>query len=193
MPKPQNQQGAGVARNAMHVIADAVIKIRTAMAPMENAEKWRHNTAFLETLEQELAPTVAGLYAPILEAENCPQGLRDFINQISNPTHQADALQSLVGIIGAIIALFPAMGQIAIRQNIMDFNAQIPNVPLSPPDAAEATMRGIIDIGQGEEQASLSGVGSDVFGWLIGITGEPPGPANSVPVAASVTVVKPPV
>jgi hypothetical protein len=174
------QPGSGVARNLMHVWTDAVIKIRAALLPIEQSERIKHNTAFLEDIERELAPTVRALYAPILEADNCPEGMRAFIEQISNPTHQVDAFQSLIGIIGAVVVLFPQMGQIAVRQNVMDFNAQIPNVPLSPPDAAEAVERGVLDQPTAEMYASLSGVGPEVFSALMSITGEPPGPIDLI-------------
>jgi hypothetical protein len=76
--------------------------------------------------------------------------------------------------------MLPQFGAIMLRDDIMGLNSVTANVPLSPPDAAEAVMRGVIDQDTGEGFAASSGVGAQVFADLIGITGEPPGAVDMV-------------
>jgi hypothetical protein len=50
-----------------------------------------------------------------------------------------------------------------------------PVKPLSPANAAEASIRGLMTPGAAGQEAQLSGIGDDRFGVLRGLAGEPPG------------------
>lgn len=50
-----------------------------------------------------------------------------------------------------------------------------PNRPLSPDDAAEAIVRGLLDEDEAANEASMSGVNGERFGVIHGLAGQPPG------------------
>lgn len=62
-----------------------------------------------------------------------------------------------------------------IPESVLGAFAGLVDQPLSPADAALATLRGSLTQAQGEAIAKLSGVSTESFNTLIGNTGEPPG------------------
>lgn len=50
-----------------------------------------------------------------------------------------------------------------------------PNRPLSPADAAEATVRGLMSVPDAEDEALASGTNEERFGVVRGLAGQPPG------------------
>jgi hypothetical protein len=53
-----------------------------------------------------------------------------------------------------------------------------PNQPLSPDDAADATVRNLLTVEQAAAEAKRNGINADRFETMRGLAGEPPGPAQ---------------
>jgi len=51
-----------------------------------------------------------------------------------------------------------------------------PNRPLSPDEAAEAVVRGVLSLDQGAKEALASGINAERFAYLERLAGQPPGP-----------------
>jgi uncharacterized protein (UPF0128 family) len=166
--------GAGMGKLLSSLLTDAVVKARAGIIPHEQAERWRHNQAFMETAESELAPLFNTMFAPLLEYDDCPDALRAFINEAGKPTNQTGFLLQMLGFMGAILALLPQLGSIYARSSVYALNRDTLDVVLSPADAADAVMRAILTPADGEAQAANAGVGPDVFGYMTRLIGEPP-------------------
>jgi len=160
------------------VITEAFIKARRTIEPELQAAKWSATTDYLENLEQEMAPAIAPLLSKYIDHPNTPEHIRDIFKLMAGPEHQFDTLLQIVGFIGAILVAIPRLGSIELQELVNQISSDYPHIPLSPADAADAVVRGIMDKETAANYALQSAIGPDVFEAMIGITGEPPGPMD---------------
>lgn len=167
--------GASVTQHMMHVLTDALVKARAGILPAEQIEKWRATHDAFEQMESELQPFAAGMWKNMLAIESLPDGLRGVLEEMSGPENQVGFLLQIIGFIGGMLAILPQLGGIEVREAVYDFNRENLNVPLTPADAADGVMRGVVSLGDGESAAAAAGVGAGDFGWMVQLIGEPPG------------------
>lgn len=172
--------GANVGNMIKELLVDAVVGVRTGMLPAELAEKWKHNTAFFEGAEQEWAPLFQEVFADFLNDDTLPPGLKAMFAEGADPGHQTGFFIQVLAFIGMALAMIPAFGQVYVRGAVYELNQKTANVPLSPADAADAVMRGVLDDGSGAEQAAMAGVPTGTFETMVSLIGEPPGVMDMV-------------
>lgn len=172
--------GAGVARNLARVLTEAYVKARAGLLPHEQAERLRHNTAFMEEMEQELAPTMAKLFEPFLELDELPDGLRGLLSEMGGPHNQSTVIMQIIGVLGAALVLLPELGQILTRSTVIAFNQQHLNVPLDPSLAVDGFTKGLLSQGDVNSWNRQAGIPDDVTALMIDINGEPPGPIDAL-------------
>jgi hypothetical protein len=168
------QSTARLAQILHDIAARSRVTARQATAQLDVAVKDQFTTAFMERIEQELAPVVGSLMAEALADPNLPAHARPLLEAASAPTHQAD---SIIGIFAAFIGIFSIMGGIAnieIEHYLQHLRGKLTPFPLSPADAALAVLRGTWDDGDGRAEARKSGLSDDRFDVLLLNTGEPP-------------------
>lgn len=166
--------GAGIGTLLQRVLTDAVVQARAGILPHEMREKWKHNIAFMEAMEQDGAPLFQEMFGPLLDQPNLPPEMRAFINQAGAPTHQLDFLLQILGFLGSMVSVLPQLGAISVRQAAYDLNESTRNVPLSPADAADGVMRGVIENEAGDAAAAKAGVTPGDFQTMVNLIGEPP-------------------
>jgi hypothetical protein len=167
-----------MAKAIVDVVVDAMVRVRAGALGPELAARWKHAEAFLETMESESAPTFQAMYGPLLERPELSDTMRTFLTQAGWPTHQSDFFLQLIGYIGSALTTLPALGAIEDRQLVYALNKDYRDIPLSPADAADAVMRGIIPMAEGDADAAMGGVDPLAFTHMVDLIGEPPGPAE---------------
>jgi Holliday junction resolvasome RuvABC DNA-binding subunit len=83
----------------------------------------------------------------------------------------------LFGVVAVLYAgtqVIKQIVQVLIQPTVNLINSTEPNIPLSPPDAADGVIRGRWDQEYGAQQASYSGVGGQTFADMVNLVGEPP-------------------
>src|SRR5208282_3858537 len=175
MPNRKTDPGAGIARVIVRTVTEAVVKARAGILPAEQAEKWRHTNAWLESGESEMKEILAPLFSRLAGDDTLPDEWRALFDEMGSPVHQWGFLWELIGVLGAVIAAIPQFGAIDIRSRVQQLNAELPNVPLSPADLADGIVRGRWDAGWAGPQAALSGVGGDNFAAMVDLVGMPIG------------------
>ena len=138
----------------------------------------------------DMAEAVLRSYVTEAEAiaESTPQGidaarfkiLTDLAGDGIGPQQAAEALRRKL-----IPATGKGIGSISYEQAIAESRlhnkwgpvlAELERAILSPPDAAEAVVRGFIDLGAGVAVAALSGVDRATFETMVHLAGDAPGP-----------------
>lgn len=178
MARSGRDPGSTLGPHLVNLFTEGMVKAREALTPMENAEKWKHTTAWLEDLETEMAPFMGQVLGRALENPELPDDARALLEQMTQPNHQFGGILQLMGLLGAVFTVIPALGQAVMLKTVQAEWQNFPYQVLTPAEAAEGVMRGIVDQGTGEDYASRSGVGGSVFNDLVQLTGEPPGPMD---------------
>lgn len=150
-------------------IGDAV---HDRIAPKVKAAKHEHVADLLERFERELVPHIAPFLTDILDNEQVPQPIRDLVAAIAAPEHFTQSL--LIGVaLGSVIS--PVLGA-ATAPFIQTLANEVwpvnPSVPLSPAEAALATLRHNPHLGNPAGEAALSGMNAGRFDAMVYNTGE---------------------
>lgn len=140
--------------------------------------RWRATTEHMEGMEAEMVPHMAKLFGKLLEDPNVPPELRHTLETITDPKNQFGFIVQVMAWLGAILGAMPQLGAIWMRPVLQNYNTQNLTMTLSPADASDAVVRGILNYEGGLEYANQSGIGPEVFEVLVGLTGEPPGPMD---------------
>lgn len=172
--------GANMGKMLKDLIADAVVSVRAGVLPHEMAEKWKHNTAFFEGAEREWAPLFQQVFADFLADDSLPDSLRAMLEEGADPGHQTGFFVQVLAFIGMALAMIPQFGAVYVRGAVYELNQKTQNVPMSPADAADAVMRGLLDEGEGAEYAAMAGITGGIFDTMTALIGEPPGVMDMV-------------
>jgi hypothetical protein len=170
--------GGSLGQSLGRILTDTYMKARQGLLPHEQVEKWRHTTQWLEDVETEMTPLMNTVFAHIKDRDDLDPSTAALVKEMTNPEHQFGTILNLLGLLGAVFTTIPQLGQIAAQQVVQAMYQENAYVPLSPAQAAEAVMRGIVDNGAGEAMAQRQGVNAEVFADLVALTGEPPGPMD---------------
>lgn len=119
--------------------------------------------AFAEDFEREFAPINAQMFAPMLESEHLPPGLRATIEQAIGPTRQVDALENLVLSVASAITQLGALSAPFAQNHVNKIWSEHAFVPLPLPVIAQAMVRGWYSEAQGELYASQSGYNAEAI------------------------------
>jgi hypothetical protein len=173
-PKEQST-GGGVARNMMHVLSDAVVRVRTALLPHEQVEKWRHTTQWLEDLEREMTPFMNQFFSDLKDRDDLPDNLRAMVDQMTNPQHQFGVILNMLGLFSGALALFQEIGPIAAAGLVQTMWQENQNQLLSPDLLSDAVNRGLLGADTAYESANKQGYTNSQVDMMVKLTGEPPG------------------
>lgn len=171
-----SHHGGAVGRKVAELVAEHVVKARAAGLPHEHEHAYRARTAWMERLEREVAPVMAPIFAEALADPETPDEWRDLFAEVSGPEHQTGILLQIAMFAGLAIAGGPAAAAGAIANIQALAFARKPSVPLTPPEAALAVIRGVMSAEEGQAEARFSGIDQQRFTVMERITGEPPGP-----------------
>lgn len=140
------------------------------------------NHDFLEGMEQHIATLTGPLLSSVMESSNVPGELSGLLEELGVPQEQFTGIISQFFIFGVMFTLAQAMLAPFVQQVQNDVWTDHPTRPLSPPDAATATVRGI-PFGSSEgtvipdeylKIAAMSGLDADTFTTMVGVTGMAP-------------------
>lgn len=157
------------------MLVDGVVSAKAHLAPAEQAERLKHTLGLMEHLENEMAPISATWVNELLALPTLPDGMRAMFQEMVDPEHPISAIFQVIGWIGWVTGAIGAFGQITLRQSVYDLNRENVNVPLSPADAADAWMRGIITQSEANFAGGAAGVSPTVMALMRELVGEPPG------------------
>src|SRR5271165_3952987 len=93
---PTGDPGAHVGRALVDLVSEAVVKIRAGLIPVENAERWKGNTAAIKGMEAELAPFVSAMFGELLTRDELPDGMRAMLGEAIEPSHPIALILELV-------------------------------------------------------------------------------------------------
>ncbi len=156
----------------------ALAKMREEHAPQEHAARNAGTTEYLEHLEREIAPLMGKVLGPYIGMEALPEEWRERFREAAEPEHVYGFLLAIVEYAGALMAMIPALGKVLVQPYLNDAWAGAPSIPLSPPDLADGSMRGIIPADYAAANAAMSGIAGNDFAYLVETSGEPPGPVD---------------
>lgn len=160
------------------MLVDGFVKARAGSVQDEHAGRLAANKAYIEDLEQEMKPLVGQVVDRLLAIEELPPEIRALLTEASEPGHQYGWIIQIGIYIAAMVEVIPMFLQVAsqgIRNILWQHNTV---VPISPADAADMVIRGVLSNDDGATQAAMSGVSHSDFNNLVDITGEPPGPMD---------------
>lgn len=157
-----------------HLVTQVVRDTRAAMAPVESEHKRRALESMLDDWEVKLGERMVEVLASAGDESDPDAFMSKVLEIMGQPKNQIDILIQILLFIPFALSVGGTWGSVAFRGVTQLLQSKYANVPLSPADAADAVIRSIIDQGQGEGQASLSGVGAQTFDQLVQLTGEVP-------------------
>jgi hypothetical protein len=170
----------GVARSLMHVLTDAVVKVRTGMLPAEQEEKYKAVNAWLEGMEADISPLMQDVFGELAQNEALPKPTRAILDLLLNNKNQFNIILDFCAVIGAAIVAFPEWGAVMNLETVQMLWAQHPNNTLPVDLISDALNRGIIDSDTGHAEALKTGWQDPQLSWMTQLTGEPPGPVDMV-------------
>jgi len=164
------------------VLADTIVAMHPTVSKLAEQEKESFRAKFLDGLEDHTAALVNPLLHAVTDASTLPSELRGLVQELGEPTEQFTGIISQFFVFGIMFTLAQAMLAPFVQQVNNDVWTSHPDRPLSPPDAATAVVRGIpFGSAQGATidpayfaQAAMSGMGTDVFSTMVGVTGMAP-------------------
>lgn len=163
-----------------HAVLEGSIAGRLVADPNDHAERIAANTAWAEGAEQELAEFLEPYLKDIHEALPDDNPLKEIIGQMRAPNHQVGLLIQIVGALPAIAGIISGLAKVASQPTLNYLWSQMPNIPLSPADAADMVERNIMSQADGRAVAAFSGLAPGDFDLLVEDTGEPPGIQESL-------------
>jgi hypothetical protein len=156
----------------------AFLQSKQQTAPIEHEERWKANTAFAESLEQEMKPLSSKLSEDLLARDDLPDGFRALLEEAAAPGHQFGWVLQVALFFGYFLGIIPAIMRVSSQTLINQLWQEALSVPISPADASDMVVRQILTRDEGATQAAMSGVSGSDFDNLVAITGEPPGPMD---------------
>lgn len=164
------------------LLADTIINLHPHVSRLAEGEKEAFRAKFLDGLEDHTAQLVNPLLHAVTNSSTLPDEIRGLVQELGEPTEQFTGIISQFFVFGVMFTLAQAMLAPFVQQLNNDVWTSHPDRPLSPPDAATAVVRGI-PFGSAEgatidpayfAEAAKSGLGSDVFSTMVGVTGMAP-------------------
>lgn len=168
--------GAHAGRKMIAALADAHVRVRAALAPMESAVKSAQVTAHMETWERELAAINRDLIGSLFEGGEVPEALRKHVDSLAGTEHQVQFFVNLGAAVLSVFAIAGAINAGGIAEITQKSMHHTPVTPLSPQAAAQAVVNNVLSENQGAEEAQLSGMNRERFFNLLEITGQPLAP-----------------
>ena len=148
----------------------AFIQAKASTAPVDHEERWKANTTFAESIEQEMAPLATELARGLLARDDLPPEIRALLEEASTPGHQFGWVVQVALFFGYILAFFPSLISISGQTLRNQLWQEALSVPISPADAADMVVREVLTEAEGACQAAMSGVSGDNFTNLVAIT-----------------------
>jgi hypothetical protein len=175
--KRQRVVGPATGRVLADLMTEAVIKARTALAPVEAAHATAAQRDQLDAWEAEVAPFLTAIRDHLTGDGALPGPLGALLDVAADPPH-ASILGA--GIIQAVVFSFmlSALSQLGIplfQDAVNDMWGRFQSMPLSASEVALNELRGGQFKGHGHAEAKLTGVNPDRYDALLYNTGEPPG------------------
>jgi len=164
------------------LLGETILNLHPHVARMAETEKAAFREEFLEGLEQHTAEQIGPLLKGVYDATTIPPELAAMLTELGMPTQQFTGLLSQFFVFGVMFTLAQAMLAPFVQQVQNDVWSAHPDRPLSPPDIATAVVRGI-DLGSTSGvtvpdwalgEAAKSGLGSEAFKTMVGVTGMAP-------------------
>lgn len=163
------------ARQLAELLSQVLSNHAAAAVPHQVALRSQLVTAFLEGLEDEHTP----LLRPLLESWTAtgvvPAELAPLLENIGAPPHQFGALAQQFMVWGVAFQLAGQLLAPFLQVVANELWSEFPDRPLSPADAADMVLRGLLDQETGAGIAKKSGVPPSDFALLVNDVGEPPG------------------
>lgn len=169
-PATGTRVGPALAR----LMADARIAAHHETHAAEVDASVRQTEAFLEGIEQHLAPQVAMLFAELRDSGNLPDGLAAVLDQATSPTEQFDFIANIALLIMSVFFQAGALTQPFVQHYLNNLWSEHLYVPLTPAEVALNELRGGVYKGAGVGEAALTGMGPGRYEALLENTGEPP-------------------
>ena len=167
--------GSKLGEHLARIVGEAVVHAVTATADGKAEHTRAAIDNWLEGAEEAYGPMMAQMFGDLAEHPDLPENYRIMFQTMAGPEHQWDWLVQVVGVIGAAIALLPALGAIDVQPLVNKQWATYPTRPLSPPDLADMVERNIVGQAWAEGEAMKSGIPPNDFDLLVKDTGEPYG------------------
>lgn len=170
--------GHSLGRRLTEIAAAGRVKAKHVTAPIEQAIKTQAMTGVMEHMESELRPVLSAMFADMKDVPDLPEHFKVLLERATEPEHQTDFLLQVIAVVaGAVFggaALAPPMMQSSVNHLWSEHQSQ----PLSPVQAAEAVVRGIVEPGFEIVEGALSGFDNGRMGILEKLAGNPPGPMD---------------
>ena len=144
----------------------------------EHAARHGAVDAHLDQWEEQSADTLRNAFKMFLDQESIPDEWRALFEDAIAPRHATGFFFALIEFIGAVFVAASALGAIPTRHLLNSAWTADPAMPISPADAADAVIRGVLPFQNGLNESLKSGIGNDGFTTMVAITGEPPGPVD---------------
>lgn len=168
--------GRHVGAKLSALMHDARVAAAERIIPAETAHRAEYHKAFMEQVEQDLAPTMRAMFQDIHDDPECPEQAKAFLGPLMNPEHQGQFFLTVLALLGIGLAgpQAAAAGWVQRLQNA-SLHAH-GDLRLSPEAAALAVVKGVAGVDAMYDEARYAGMTRDIFNGLVEITGEPPGP-----------------
>lgn len=179
---PSESELHGIGGKLSQLLADTLINMHPHVSRLAETEKEIFRAKFLDGLEEHTAQLVNPILHAVTDASTLPDELRGLVAELGEPTEQFTGIISQFFVFGVMFTLAQAMLAPFVQQLNNDVWSSHPDRPLSPPDAATAVVRGIpFGSAQGATidplyfaEAAKSGLNSEVFSTMVGVTGMAP-------------------
>lgn len=167
-------RGAGVGQQVADLIANVLQQHAQWSGPLTEEARSAARNAFLEGMETHGADVAGPLVDSIRQAASIPPEVSALLGEVAEPGQQFSALIQQFFIFGVMFnlanTLLAPFTQI-VANEVWQVN---PDRPISPPDAADMVVRGLLDQATAEGIAAQSGINATAFDLMVRDTGEPP-------------------
>lgn len=158
------------------IIAHTLTAHKSASLPGETAYKHKAQKAQYEAYEKELAPIVVKMLGELAKRKDLPEPLKTAVEAATGPKHQVEILILVALVIGFITKAAGEITQPFAQSVINDMWKVHQSMPLDLGTIAELVVKGVLDPGQGTDEASLIGIDTQRAADVFAGAGEPPGP-----------------
>lgn len=172
--KPGPVIGTHMGKALSDIIARVVIQTRAATVGAEHEARRRATEQMMDDWEVTLGMDARKLLGPLATMDGLPEGIQMLVDKTSNPTNQTDFILNLLAALGGALGVLFSWGPIYYRQLTNKLNFDHPYIPLSPADAADATVRLGLSLDQAYYYAQANGMDRQSFEYMAQLVGEPP-------------------